>query len=296
MEPVSTPRISGQLIGSYIGRNVMIIGKVLQLRGDSAIIDAEGQITIMLNRDVHLTPGNGVQVIGKVNPDFSVKVLSGQDLGDNVDYQVSQAVVDATHRYKHLRSSQATQAPLASPQSQCRGQSDISAAGSAASQSPSPPPAATGSQEQQPSSLKTRLHRLTPQNGQPSNSSTQTTPASFYINRGIQTNFEEAARTVNSSSQSSKLSVSAPLSPPPSSFTPQPTRRGRLYRTRSGNLVDGKEIWRRRDAPQQRRELDTALLDMILDGFGKFSAVTMRMDEGGRWRIQRDIATADVDK
>ncbi|RYP04906.1 hypothetical protein DL765_010008 [Monosporascus sp. GIB2] len=102
MEPVSTPRISGQLIGSYVGRNVMIVGKVLQLRGDSAIIDAEGQITIMLNRDVHLTPGNAVQVIGKVNPDLSVKVLSGLDLGDNVDYQISQAVVDVTHRYKHL--------------------------------------------------------------------------------------------------------------------------------------------------------------------------------------------------
>lgn len=46
----STPRISGELISSFVGRNVIVVGKVLQLLGDSAIIDAEGQITVMLSR------------------------------------------------------------------------------------------------------------------------------------------------------------------------------------------------------------------------------------------------------
>jgi hypothetical protein len=50
MESTSTPRISGQLIDSYVGRNVMVVGKVTQLRGDTAIIDAEGQVTANLNR------------------------------------------------------------------------------------------------------------------------------------------------------------------------------------------------------------------------------------------------------
>lgn len=50
MESVSTPRISARQIDSFTGRNVMIVGKVMQLRGDSAIIEAEGQITAMLNR------------------------------------------------------------------------------------------------------------------------------------------------------------------------------------------------------------------------------------------------------
>ncbi|KAK7751686.1 hypothetical protein SLS62_006347 [Diatrype stigma] len=102
MEPVSTPRISGRIIDGFVGRNVMIVGKVLQLRGDSAIIESEGQITAMLNRDTHLAPGNGAQIIGKVNPDLSVKVLSSLDLGNNVDYQGYQAVVEVTHRYKDL--------------------------------------------------------------------------------------------------------------------------------------------------------------------------------------------------
>lgn len=56
MEPVSTPRISGRIIDGFVGRNVMIVGKVLQLRGDSAIIESEGQITAILNRVSRICP------------------------------------------------------------------------------------------------------------------------------------------------------------------------------------------------------------------------------------------------
>ncbi|KAI2609086.1 uncharacterized protein GGS25DRAFT_303701 [Hypoxylon fragiforme] len=84
MEPISTPRISAALIDSYIGRNVIIVGKVSQLRGDVAFIEADGQVQANLNRECHLMVGNGAQIIGKVNPDLSVKVLNAQDLGNNV--------------------------------------------------------------------------------------------------------------------------------------------------------------------------------------------------------------------
>lgn len=35
-------------------------------------------------QEAHLTPGNYAQVIGKVNPDLTVKVLNSLDLGANV--------------------------------------------------------------------------------------------------------------------------------------------------------------------------------------------------------------------
>ena len=35
-------------------------------------------------QDAHLANGNAVQLIGKVNPDLSVKVLTSLDLGSNV--------------------------------------------------------------------------------------------------------------------------------------------------------------------------------------------------------------------
>ncbi|KAK1688009.1 replication factor A protein 3-domain-containing protein [Colletotrichum godetiae] len=91
-EATSTPRITAQYLDNYVGRNVMLIGKVLQLRGDSAVLDADGNVTAILNRDVHLTNGNGAQIIGKVNPDLSIKVLTSRDLGADVDYQLAAAV------------------------------------------------------------------------------------------------------------------------------------------------------------------------------------------------------------
>jgi hypothetical protein len=35
-------------------------------------------------QESHLTGGNAAQIIGKVNPDLSIKVLSSTDLGGNV--------------------------------------------------------------------------------------------------------------------------------------------------------------------------------------------------------------------
>jgi hypothetical protein len=35
-------------------------------------------------QEAHLSPGNGVQIIGKVNPDLSIKVLTALDLGISV--------------------------------------------------------------------------------------------------------------------------------------------------------------------------------------------------------------------
>ena len=92
----------------------------------------------------------------------------------------------------------------------------------------------------------------------------------------------------------------------PSPATPAP--RGRLFRTRSGSLVDTEELRRRRAARrqqqeqeeeqrererEQQRQLDEALLATVLHGSGHFhpgphaSVVSMGMDEVGRWRILR---------
>jgi replication factor A3 len=51
MESVSTPRISAKHLQSYVGRNIMIVGKVVQVRGDTASIEMlDGNITVNLTR------------------------------------------------------------------------------------------------------------------------------------------------------------------------------------------------------------------------------------------------------
>jgi hypothetical protein len=49
-EAISTPRITSAYLDSFTGKTVRMIGKVVQLRGEQAIIDSEGNVTIHLNR------------------------------------------------------------------------------------------------------------------------------------------------------------------------------------------------------------------------------------------------------
>ncbi|KAK5662784.1 hypothetical protein OQA88_6192 [Cercophora sp. LCS_1] len=99
MEAQATPRVTCGYLNSYVGKIVIVVGKVTQLRGDQAIIDADGNVTAYLNREAHISPGNGVQVIGKVNPDLSIKVLSSLDLGTGVDYTLANTVAELSHQF-----------------------------------------------------------------------------------------------------------------------------------------------------------------------------------------------------
>ncbi|CAI4214811.1 unnamed protein product [Parascedosporium putredinis] len=90
------------LEGAYTGQNVMVVGRVLQLRGDSALLDSQGNVNLTLNRDSQLVNGNAAQIIGKVNPDLSVKVSVAKDLGNNLDFDLYQSVVEATQQIKPI--------------------------------------------------------------------------------------------------------------------------------------------------------------------------------------------------
>ncbi|KFA64247.1 hypothetical protein S40285_06742 [Stachybotrys chlorohalonatus IBT 40285] len=107
---VNSPRITAPYLDSFRGREITLVGRVAQLLGSQATIDSDGLVTLILNQvrktrlhvDSHLTNGNAAQIKGKVNPDLSVKVLSAQDLGPDVDFSLYAAVVEATHRYKEI--------------------------------------------------------------------------------------------------------------------------------------------------------------------------------------------------
>ncbi|KAH8772670.1 replication factor A protein 3 [Diaporthe sp. PMI_573] len=108
MESQPTPRITAPYLDSYRGRNVIVVGRVVQLRGEVAVIDADGNITAHLNREAHLSNGNAVQIIGKVNPDLSIRALNSLDLGAGVDLGVYQHVVEVSQKYGELFGAAAT--------------------------------------------------------------------------------------------------------------------------------------------------------------------------------------------
>jgi replication factor A3 len=50
MASEATPRVNATLLEQFANQTVRIVGKVTNLRGDSATLDAQGNITIILNR------------------------------------------------------------------------------------------------------------------------------------------------------------------------------------------------------------------------------------------------------
>jgi replication factor A3 len=49
-EQLSTPRITAAYLDNFVGKVVMLVGKVMQLRGEQATLDSEGAVTVLLNR------------------------------------------------------------------------------------------------------------------------------------------------------------------------------------------------------------------------------------------------------
>ena len=80
-DPISTPRITSQYLDTFTNRTIRLIGKVTQLRGDHATLDSDGIVTVNLGADAHLTVGNAVEIVGKVNQDLSIRVLKATDMG-----------------------------------------------------------------------------------------------------------------------------------------------------------------------------------------------------------------------
>jgi hypothetical protein len=49
-EQLSTPRITAAYLDNFVGKVVMLVGKVTQLRGEQATLDSDGTVTVLLNR------------------------------------------------------------------------------------------------------------------------------------------------------------------------------------------------------------------------------------------------------
>ena len=50
MASEATPRINAKYLDAFTNRTVRILGKVVSLRGESAVVEANGSIVVYLNR------------------------------------------------------------------------------------------------------------------------------------------------------------------------------------------------------------------------------------------------------
>ncbi|KAL5119899.1 hypothetical protein ACEQ8H_002261 [Pleosporales sp. CAS-2024a] len=102
MDHPQTPRVLAPHLSAFQHRIVRILGKVVQLRGETAVVDAGGNIDVILNRDSHLAVGHAIEIIGKVDGNLNVKVQACTDFGTSIDFNAANAVVEATHRHKDI--------------------------------------------------------------------------------------------------------------------------------------------------------------------------------------------------
>lgn len=49
-EQIVHPRISARYLDSFVGRHVMLVGKVLQVQGKQATVDSDGTVTVLLDQ------------------------------------------------------------------------------------------------------------------------------------------------------------------------------------------------------------------------------------------------------
>ncbi|QSL66721.1 hypothetical protein MERGE_001107 [Pneumocystis wakefieldiae] len=97
-----TPRINVSLCEQFVDQIVRMIVKVKKLKGDTALVDSCGLIEVHLNRDSNFIEGNTFEIIGKINPDLSVNVLTAINFGKDIDFEAVNLVVQVSHKYHEL--------------------------------------------------------------------------------------------------------------------------------------------------------------------------------------------------
>mmetsp|Transcript_29111 Transcript_29111/g.38288 ORF Transcript_29111/g.38288 Transcript_29111/m.38288 type:complete len:109 (-) Transcript_29111:99-425(-) len=99
-----TPRINGGLRSQFVGKTVLLVGRVLNQNGVNATIQASDGQAVQINR----TPGQNynstfIEVTGQIQSDLSVQEYKSCEFGDNFNLQNYEALVQlATGKYSNL--------------------------------------------------------------------------------------------------------------------------------------------------------------------------------------------------
>lgn len=111
---LSTPRILPKHLQQFSGQTIRTLGHITTIHGSSATLTSgDGDtVTLVLNRDSHLSPQALYEVVGKVinlegGHGLGVRVMAATEWPKNEkgvapDLKMFEAVVDATHRCKEI--------------------------------------------------------------------------------------------------------------------------------------------------------------------------------------------------
>lgn len=78
------PRINASLVPQFIGKKVRIIGQIRNLQGETAVLDASGEVTVHLAMQSNMKEKQYYEIIGKVNEDATIRILDAIDFGESL--------------------------------------------------------------------------------------------------------------------------------------------------------------------------------------------------------------------
>ncbi|KWU44855.1 replication factor A protein 3 [Rhodotorula sp. JG-1b] len=99
-----TTRVNGALLANCShGQIVRLIGKVVSLDSDQAVLEAADgvQVTVRLARESVLSD-TFVEVIGKVVDTNEISELTSQNMGENLDLALANKVVELAQQYPEV--------------------------------------------------------------------------------------------------------------------------------------------------------------------------------------------------
>ncbi|KAI0318519.1 replication factor A protein 3 [Amylostereum chailletii] len=98
-EHVST-RVNSAMLGQYLKGTVRIVGKVLQVSGDAALVEASdgGQVKVVGTMINELpSPGTCVDIVGTVVDPSTIRYLLCTDMGTELDLKLVDDVIQLSH-------------------------------------------------------------------------------------------------------------------------------------------------------------------------------------------------------
>ncbi|KAL6300385.1 replication factor A protein 3 [Sparassis latifolia] len=99
-----SPRVNSARLADHIKQTVRLTCKTLKFKGDTAIVQASdgGEVEIKLLREANMTK-QYVEVIGQVVDASTIRMMSCINLGDELDMNLVNDVVEVWHDPKFSR-------------------------------------------------------------------------------------------------------------------------------------------------------------------------------------------------
>lgn len=102
---METIRINAPLLPQYATKHVRVLGKVLEINQgeNSAVLDSQGQLTIIIESSIDFAVGDWIDVVGIVQQDFKVRALQCYNTNQSdINAEAAGKMVDLWHKYPQL--------------------------------------------------------------------------------------------------------------------------------------------------------------------------------------------------